>query len=52
MWKKKGKLTMEQKAANIVDGILKNHTIDPLTQDVQAKIKAIVKREQDWIEGK
>ena len=52
MWEKKGRLTMEQKAANIVDGILKNHTIDPLTQDVQAKIKAIVKQEQEWIDSK
>jgi trimethylamine--corrinoid protein Co-methyltransferase len=52
LWEKKGKLTMEQKAADIVDDILKNHTIDPLPLDVQEKIKAIVKREQNWIDGK
>ena len=52
MWEKKGKLTMEQKAAKIVDDILKNHTHDPLPKDVQAKIKAIVKQEQDWIDSK
>ena len=52
MWEKKGKLTMEQKAAKVVDDILKNHIVDPLPEDVQAKIKAIVKQEQEWIDSK
>lgn len=52
MWEKKGKMTMEQKAAKVVDDILKNHIVDPLPEDVQAKIKAIVKSEQDWIDSK
>ncbi|RLC01369.1 MAG: hypothetical protein DRH34_09255 [Deltaproteobacteria bacterium] len=52
LWEKKGKLTMEQKAADIVDDILKNHSVDPLPQDVQAKIKAIVRQEQNWINSK
>ncbi|MBU8910511.1 MAG: trimethylamine methyltransferase family protein [Desulfobacterales bacterium] len=52
MWEKKGKLTMEQKAAKVVDEILKKHKGEPLPEDVQAKIKAIVKREQDWIDSK
>jgi len=52
MWEKKGKLTMEQKAANRVDEILKNHTTEPLPDDVKAKVKAIVTKEQDWIDSK
>ena len=43
---------MEQKAAKVVDDILKNHIVDPLPEDVQAKIKAIVKQEQEWIDSK
>jgi len=52
LWGKKGKLTMEQKAAKVVDDILENHIVDPLPEDIQAKIKAIVKQEQDWIDRK
>lgn len=50
-WEKRGRLTMEQKAAAVVDDILENHRVDPLPVDVQAKVKAIVKREQNWIDN-
>ncbi len=43
---------MEQKAADVVDDILKNHSVDPLSEAVQKKIKAIVRQEQDWIDSK
>ncbi len=52
MWEKKGKLSMEQRAVAVVDEILESHHADPLPQDVQARLKAIVKREQEWIEGR
>jgi len=52
LWEKNGRLTLEDKAAREVDRILETHTVDPLPEDVQAKINAIVKREQDWIDGK
>ncbi len=52
LWEKNGRLTLEDKAAREVDRILETHTVDSLPEDVQAKIKAIVKREQDWIDGK
>ncbi|MCP4719762.1 MAG: trimethylamine methyltransferase [Desulfobacteraceae bacterium] len=52
LWEKKGKLTMEQKAAKVVDTMLETHVVTPLPEDVQAKIKAIVSREQNWIDNK
>jgi len=52
LWEKNGRLTLEDKAAREVDRILEMHTVDSLPEDVQKKIKAIVKREQDWIDGK
>lgn len=52
LWEKKGKLTMEQKASKIIDDILDTHVADPLPREIQAKIKAIVKQEQDWIDSK
>ncbi len=51
-WKKRGELTMEQKAAKVVDDILEKHTIEPLPEEVQQGIKAIVEKEQKWIDGK
>ncbi|MCG8333653.1 MAG: trimethylamine methyltransferase family protein [Proteobacteria bacterium] len=51
-WKKRGELTMEQKAAKVVDDILEKHTIEPLPKEVQQGIKAIVEKEQKWIDGK
>jgi trimethylamine--corrinoid protein Co-methyltransferase len=52
MWEKKGRLTMEQKAAALVDEIIETHTAEPLPEAVQADIRAIVNREQEWIDGK
>jgi trimethylamine--corrinoid protein Co-methyltransferase len=52
MWEKKGRLTMEQKAAARVDEIIETHTVEPLPEAVQADIRAIVSREQEWIDGK
>ena len=43
---------MEQRAAKVVDTLLETHVAAPLPEDVQAKIKAIVSREQNWIDNK
>jgi trimethylamine--corrinoid protein Co-methyltransferase len=51
MWEKRGKQTMEAKAAAMVDAILETHVVEPLPEEIEAKIKAIVQREQDWIDG-
>jgi trimethylamine--corrinoid protein Co-methyltransferase len=52
LWEKNGCLSLEDKAAREVDRILQAHTVEPLPADVQVKIKAIVKREQTWIDSK
>jgi trimethylamine--corrinoid protein Co-methyltransferase len=52
LWEKNGCLSLEDKAAREVDRILKAHTVESLPADVQEKIKAIVKREQAWIDSK
>jgi trimethylamine--corrinoid protein Co-methyltransferase len=49
-WEKNGRLTLEDKAAQAVDRILATHTAESLPEEVQEKIKAIVKREQEWID--
>ncbi|MBF0242522.1 MAG: trimethylamine methyltransferase family protein [Desulfamplus sp.] len=51
-WQKKGSLTMEARAAKVVDEILAKYTPKALPEDVQKKIKAIVEREQAWINTK
>ena len=51
-WEKKGKMSMEEHAAKIVDKLIEKHTIEPLPEEVQLKIKAIVQREQAWIDDK
>ena len=51
-WEKKGSLTMEQKAARVVDEILENHSTEPLPEPVQKEIQRIVQREQEWINQK
>jgi trimethylamine:corrinoid methyltransferase-like protein len=43
---------MEQRAAEMVDKILASHEVEPLSEDVQKKIRAIVDREQAWIDSK
>lgn len=51
-WKKRGELTMEQKAARAIDDILQKHQVEPLSEEIQQGIKEIVKREQAWIDTK
>ena len=50
-WEKKGRLTMEQRAAQVVDRILETHSTEELPGQVKEAIAAIVKREQAWIDG-
>ncbi|HSQ26843.1 MAG TPA: trimethylamine methyltransferase family protein [Anaerolineales bacterium] len=52
VWMKKGGTTMEQRAADMVDKILASHKVEPLPEGVQQKVKAIVEREQAWINTK
>lgn len=52
-WEKRGKKSMEQLAAEKIDRILDTHTVKaPLSEAVQQAIKAIVEREQAWINAK
>lgn len=52
VWQKRGSLTMEARAAKMVDDILAKHKTEPLPVDVQKAIHAIVEREQAWIDQK
>jgi trimethylamine---corrinoid protein Co-methyltransferase len=52
LWEKNGRLTLEDKAAMQVERILETHAEHPLPEDVQEKIRTIVKRQQEWIENK
>ena len=49
VWQKRGSLTMEARAAKMVDDILAKHKTEPLSTEVQQAIHAIVEREQAWI---
>ena len=49
VWQKRGSLTMEARAAKMVDDILAKHKTEPLSAEVQQAIHAIVEREQAWI---
>jgi len=49
VWQKKGSTTMEERAAKQVDAILAKHEPEPLPADVKEAIRAIVAREQAWI---
>lgn len=51
-WQKKGGLTMEARASKVVDEILANYQPKALPEDVQKRIRAIVEREQAWINMK
>lgn len=51
LWEKNGRLTLEDKAAREVDRILETHSIEPLPQEVQGRIQAIIEREQAWVDG-
>lgn len=52
VWQKKGGTTMEARAAIAVDKILATHKVEPLPAAVQAKIRAIVEREQAWSDAR
>lgn len=49
VWQKRGSLTMEARASKMVDDILAKHKTEPLPEDLQKAIHAIVEREQAWI---
>ena len=51
LWLKKGGMSMEQHAAKVIDEILEKHRTAPLPEDVRTAIRAVVKREQAWIDG-
>ncbi len=52
VWQKRGSLTMEARASKMVDDILAKHKTEPLSEDVQKAIHAVVEREQAWINKK
>lgn len=52
VWQKRGGKTMEQRAAEQVDKILASHKPEPLPEDVQKALSAIVAREQARIDKK
>ncbi len=45
-WMEQGGTTMEERAGEKVDDILKNHETEPLPEDVQAALRRIVERER------
>jgi trimethylamine--corrinoid protein Co-methyltransferase len=49
VWQKRGGLSMEARAAKMVDDILAKHKTQPLPAEIQQAIHAIVEREQNWI---
>ena len=51
LWLEQGGKTMEARAAEMVDSILADHQPEPLPADVQQALKAIVQREQAWIDS-
>jgi trimethylamine--corrinoid protein Co-methyltransferase len=52
VWQKRGSLTMEQRAAKMVDDLLARHNAEPLDEETQKAIHAIVERQQAWINSK
>ena len=52
VWQKRGGLTMEQRASKMVDDLLAKHKVEPLSEEVQKAVHAIVEREQAWIISK
>jgi trimethylamine:corrinoid methyltransferase-like protein len=43
---------MEQRATKMVDDLLAKHQVEPLNEEAQKAIHAIVEREQAWINQK
>ena len=52
VWQKRGSTSMEQRAARMVDDILGKHQPEPLSAEIQTALRAIVAREQAWIDKK
>jgi trimethylamine--corrinoid protein Co-methyltransferase len=52
VWLKKGGKTMEERAAKMVDSILADHQVEPLSAEVQQAIKDIVTDQQAWVDQK
>jgi trimethylamine---corrinoid protein Co-methyltransferase len=50
VWQKRGSKSMEARAAEMVDSLLAEHQPEPLPVDIQQAVKAIVEREQAWID--
>lgn len=50
VWQKRGSTSMEGRAAKMVDDILAKHKTEPLPEETQRAIHAIVEREQAWID--
>jgi trimethylamine--corrinoid protein Co-methyltransferase len=50
-WVDRGATTMEERAAERVDELLRTHEPEPLPADVQKDLGRIVERQQSWIEG-
>ncbi len=46
MWQDRGGKTMEARASDLVDKILNEHKVEPLSEDVQTALQQIVAREQ------
>lgn len=51
LWLEQGGKTMEARAAEMVDSILAEHQPEPLPENVRQAIRAIVQREQSWIDN-
>lgn len=51
LWLEQGGKTMETRATELIDSILAKHHPESLPADVQQGIKAIVEREQSWIDS-
>jgi trimethylamine--corrinoid protein Co-methyltransferase len=50
VWLKRGGKTMEARAAEMVDSILADHQVEPLSAKVQQAIKVIVANQQAWVD--
>ena len=51
-WERKGKLSLEDRAAQVVDKILDTHHPTPLPEDVHRQLQEILHREQEWIDSR
>jgi trimethylamine--corrinoid protein Co-methyltransferase len=51
-WLEQGATTMEERAAKLVDKILQRHEPELLPTDIQQDIRAIVEREQGWVDSR